>query len=98
VVAFSRLLNDQEVIVIANTSLDSGFAGEVIVDAFLNQDNAPCNLVFSNIPNPQQPGRVRTRGVGTVRIQEAEGGVTNGPARTVRVDLRPAELQVLRNA
>ena len=98
VVAFSRLLNDQEVTVIANTSLDSGFSGEVIVDAFLNKENAPCNLVFSNIPNPQQPGRVRTRGAGTVRIEEAEGGVSTGPARTVRVDLRPAELHVLRNA
>ncbi len=98
VVAFSRVLNDQEVVVIANTSLDSGFAGEVIVDAFLNQNDTSCNLVFSNIPNPQEPGRVRTRGAGTVRIQEAEGGVAIGPARTVHVDLRPAELQVLRNA
>jgi hypothetical protein len=97
VVAFSRILNDQELVVVANTSLNSDFAGEVIVDAFLNRDSAACNLIFSNRPGPRQPGRVRTRAAGSVRIQETDGAVTTGPARTVRVDLRPAELQVLRN-
>jgi len=32
---------------------------------------------------------------GTVEIQEVGGGVTTGPARTVRVTLRPMEVLLL---
>jgi Alpha amylase, catalytic domain len=39
VLAFSRILNDQEVIVIGNTIPQGSFAGEVIVDANINGAN-----------------------------------------------------------
>jgi hypothetical protein len=97
VVAFSRILNDQEVVVIANTDLAANFTGEIIVDAFLNQDNSVFGLLFSNQLAPHHPERVRTRAGGSIRIEEPGGLTTSGPARTIRVDVRPGELQIFRN-
>jgi glycosidase len=97
VVAFSRILNDQEVVVIANTNVNSGFTGEVIVDAHINKDNSACTLLFSNRTSANPPGNVRTRAGGSIRIQEPSGDLTTGPARTVPVNLGPMEIQILRN-
>jgi glycosidase len=96
VLAFSRILNDQEVIVVANTSPRQAFSGEVIVDAALNPDGASYTLLFSNKPAPHAPGAVRTRAGGSVTIHEPDGRVTRGPARTVALTLQPAEVQILR--
>jgi hypothetical protein len=38
VLAFSRILNNQEVLVIANASTQDNFTGYVLIDAFLNGD------------------------------------------------------------
>ncbi len=96
VIAFSRILNEVEVVVVANTSIATGFDGHVIVDATLNPDDAAYRIVFSNKANPQLPDPVATRTAGTVRIQEPTGRMTTGPARTVRVRLAPAEVQILK--
>jgi hypothetical protein len=98
VIAFSRILNDIETVVVANTNVDAGFTGEVIVDALLNPDGAQYRLVYSNRANPHAPGSVLTKGGGAVRIQEPGGGITTGPARTVRVELERAEIQILEKA
>jgi hypothetical protein len=68
----------------------------VIVDATLNPDGAAYRIIFSNKGNPQTPDSVATRTAGTVRIQEPAGRVTTGPARTVRIRLAPAEVQILK--
>jgi glycosidase len=96
VLAFSRVLNDQEVLVIANTQTNGGFAGEVIVDARLNPDQASYTILFSNHDQPQQPGPVATKAGGSVTINEADGKQTHGPARVLPVRLHPMEVQILR--
>lgn len=96
VLAFSRILNDHEIVIIANTNVNSGFAGETIVDAFLNEENSPYELLFSNKTAPQGPGVVKAKGQGAVSIQEPEGGMTTGPARALPVQLQPSELQILK--
>jgi glycosidase len=95
VLAFSRILNDREVLVAANTSTETAFEGEVIVDAFLNPEGADYEILFSNKIHPDLPGPVSTKAGGTVEIQEPEGGVTRGPARTVRIRLQAMEIQFL---
>ena len=93
VLAFSRILNDQEVVVIANTATNAGFAGRVIVDAQLNPDGAEFELLFSNQANAVGPQAVEHTGPAV--IQEVDGGVSAGPAQVVRVTLRAMELQIL---
>ncbi|GAB3640205.1 alpha-amylase family glycosyl hydrolase [Spirosoma arcticum] len=96
VLAFSRVLNDQEVVIVANTQTNGDFAGEVIVDARLNPDQAPYTILFSNHDQPQPPGLVATKTGGSVTINEADGKQTNGPARVLPVRLHPMEVQILR--
>lgn len=96
VIAFSRILNDFEVVVIANTNVDEEFPGEVIVDAFLHNDGSPSELLFSNKAQPQPLGAVASHAAGTVHILEPDGGVTGGPVRTVTVRLQPSEIQIFR--
>jgi glycosidase len=96
VLAFSRILNNQEVVVVANTQTNGGFNGEVIVDAALNPEQADCEILFSNHNQPQSPGRVSTKSEGRVTIREDDGRVTDGPARTLPVQLHPMEVQILR--
>jgi glycosidase len=98
VLAFSRILNDLEVLVVANASPQGGFRGEVVVDASLNPDGAPYQVLFSNKAEPQPPDAVTTRPRDSVEIREPDGRVTPGPVRVLRVHLQPMEAQILRKA
>lgn len=96
VLAFSRILNDQEVVIVANTQTDDGFTGDVIVDAVLNPDSATYAILYSNYDLPQQPGSVSTKHGGSVTITEEKGSVTHGPVRVLPVRLHSMEVQILR--
>ena len=48
VIAFSRILNNQEVVVVANTSFSNKFTGWVIVDFDLNQPGRNFSVAYSN--------------------------------------------------
>jgi glycosidase len=97
VVAFSRILNDQEVVVVAATSTRDGFHGEVLVDRQLNPQGTAYKVLFSSKAGGggKAPGAVLDKPGGSVTIHELDGSVTSGPARTLPVDLAPTELQVL---
>ncbi len=96
VIAFSRILNDQEVVIVANTNTEQGFAGEVIVDRQLNPAGSSYQIRFSNTNSAVVPNPVFDKPKGAVRINEVSGAITDGPARSLRVELRPLELQILR--
>jgi len=96
VIAFSRILNNQEVVVVANTNLQQGFSGEVIVDRQLNPAGSAYKVQFSNRTNAGGANPVFDKPPGSVWITEVNGAVTNGPARTLKVQLQPAEVQILR--
>jgi glycosidase len=96
VLAFSRVLNDQEVLVVANTDTQNGFQGEVIIDAAINPPQAAYGILFSNRSQPSAPGPTFTKTGGSVEIHEVNGAVTHGPARTIRVTLQPMEVQILK--
>ncbi len=60
VVAFSRILNDREVLVVANTSAVSGWPGSVQVDRELNSQGDTFVVRFSNLaPLRANPSPVR---------------------------------------
>ena len=93
--AFSRILNDTEIVVVANTSTEFGWTGDVIVDAFLNPDQANINpaILYSNRENATPPGDVQTRT--DVHIYEPDGSISYGPCRVLPVTLGKMEIQIL---
>src|SRR5207302_7736101 len=64
VLAFSRILNDAEVLVVANTNPTQGFQGEVIVDHELNPAGSAYKVLYSNKVARSPGGRSEERRVG----------------------------------
>jgi len=96
VLAFSRILNDREVVIVANANTGQDWTGEVIVDRDLNPVGAGYQLLFSNKPAPAPaPTPVADKPAGSVEIHEVDGAVTTGPARTLPLTVRPMEAQIL---
>jgi len=96
IVAFSRILDTTEVIVVANTHTQNSWEGEVIIDAAINAPATSFAVLLSNqTGNPTPTLATRAKAAGSVIIEEANGGVTHGPARSLRVALGPMEVRVL---
>jgi len=91
VLAFSRILNNREVLVVANANTQGDFRGHVLVDSFINNDGDQFRVL--NDSGTSAPGPVETRS--GLEIHEIDGGVTTGPARMIRASLRPMEVQIL---
>ena len=91
IVAFSRILVDREVLVVANTNPSGGFSGSVIVDRDLNATLRQMRVAFSNLG---------TQGTGSVQQVPAArfftpDGVSTAPAAALPVVLGPTEIQIL---
>jgi glycosidase len=98
VLAFSRILNDRELVVIANSNTEFGFTGDVIVDFSLNPVGSIYNVLFTNKTagnGGATPGLVVDKRVNSIEIREVSGTVTRGPARTLPVTLQKMEMQIL---
>jgi glycosidase len=96
VLAFSRILSDQELLVVANTNIASGWEGEVLVDYAINSIPTAYCLLFSNKCDPAPPRPVVEKPMGSVEIQGLHGMVTHGPARVLPLKLQPMEVQILK--
>jgi len=90
-IAFSRVLNDREVVVVANTSTQAGFSGWVLVDARINDDDTRFDVVYSNLGTT---GQGQPFG-GEARIYARDGSASGAWIRRVPVVLAPMEIQVL---
>jgi glycosidase len=95
VLAFSRILQDQEVLVIANTNAQAGWQGQVVVDFALNPADTGYQVLYSNKGTVAPAARVINKPAGSVVIEEIEGGVTPGPIRALPIQLQPLEVQIL---
>ena len=96
IVSFSRILNDSELVILANTFTNSGFTGFAVVDFALNPDGFQFALRYSNKGNAATPpGPCVTRAQGTVTIRDPDGSISNGPLRAVPFTLQPMEIQIL---
>jgi hypothetical protein len=98
VVAFSRILNDQEVVVAANTNPTQAQQLDVIVEILLSADGDEFEVLYSNQAGPQAPQPVRIIPQGTATVQEVDGSIGTGPLHVIRMNLRPLEVQILRRA
>jgi glycosidase len=91
IIAFSRILNGQEVVIIANTNVSSSLSGWVLVDSRINDDNARFYVIYSNCG---------TTGAGTlesgdVTFYDRNNCSSPGWARRLKFELAPMEIQVL---
>ena len=98
VLAFSRILGDDEVVVVANTDPRAGWQGHVLVDLALNPPFSTYEALYSNRRSvgDVQVEPVLHKGPGNVEIHHADGGVSFGPARMLPVSLQPSEVVILR--
>lgn len=99
VVAYSRILNDQEILIVANANTNpppnGNWRGQVIVDMSLNPEGSAYQVLFSNKRNPTVPQPVARKAVNTVQVTEVNGAVSPGPVHCIGVDLQPMEIQIL---
>jgi glycosidase len=95
ILAFSRILMEQEVVVVANCSPSDSRSFDVIVDVTLNQSAEHYGVRYSNKPAFQAPGVVQDKPAGSVSVMEANGTSGSGPLRSIRVTLAPLEVQIL---
>jgi glycosidase len=93
VLAFSRILNDEEVIVVANTNVSQGLALEVILDIVLSTPGDAYRILFSNKAAPNAPTAVQERQA--VTVHEVDGSTGHGPLHVLGVTLQPLEVQIL---
>jgi hypothetical protein len=98
VVAFSRILNDQEVVVAANTNPTQAQQLDVIVEVMLSAEGDAFEVLYSNQAGSEAPQPVRVIPQGAATVQEVDGSIDTGPLHVVRVNLRPMEVQILRRA
>jgi len=93
--SFSRILMDQEIVVVANTDAVNPSTVSVIVDDTLNAPGTQLRILYSNKAQPQAPAAVQQLAAGAVVVQETDGTTTTGPLNCVRVTLQPLEVQIL---
>jgi glycosidase len=80
IIAFSRILNDRELLVVANTSTTVTSTVDVVIDDNLNPEDRAWTVTFPLNWQGNGPGRSRTL----------------GRYKTVQVTVGPTEVQVLR--
>jgi glycosidase len=89
-VAFSRVLSNVEVLVVANTNTQTAFDGLVLQDPYLNRDPRKMQVAYSNLGNTG-PARVKT-------IYDAScfsgGQLVSGDVSALPVGLAPMEVKV----
>jgi glycosidase len=94
-VAFSRILNDTEVVVLANPFTTSTMSGSSLVDFALNPNGATFSIRYSNKSAPTGPGPCVTHSQNTVIVHQLDGSTSTGPIRALPYTLEPMEVQIL---
>lgn len=93
--AFSRILMDREIVIVANTDPVNSCAVYVIVDNTLNNPGDQFRILYSNRQQPQAPSAVEQLAAGAVEVQETDGATGTGPLNCTNVSLAPLEVQIL---
>jgi len=93
VLAFSRILNDEEILVVANPNVAEGISVDVIVDMQLNRPGAQFEMLYSNKGTSTMPSPVHE--IRAATVQEVDGSIVCHSVQAVRVALQPCEAQLL---
>jgi glycosidase len=93
VLGFSRILNDREVLVVANFDKAAGAKLHVVVDATLHKAGDVLKALFSNLGGQTPPGPVAEFAEATV--EQVDGSTSRGGVHAAQVVLRAGEVQIL---
>ncbi len=93
ILAYARLLSNIEVVIVANTTNQSG-TFSIIVDDILNTPGDQYQVLYSNKLTFTGPGVVQESGA-NITVYNVDGSVTHGPVRYLSVTLQPMEAQIL---
>ena len=94
VLAYSRILNDQEILIVLNTNISKGWEGDVIVDFALNFSSPSWRLIYSNI-DPKKKA-LAAKKIPQAVVQKLNGERFSGPLRACPVSLEAMEIQILK--
>src|SRR5258706_2150401 len=94
VLAFSRLLSNKEVVIVANTDTQNSISLAIIVDGAINSTGAAYSVLYSNKSTFTNPGPV-TESSPEIVVYEVNGEVGKGPVKFITVTLQPMEVQIL---
>ena len=94
VLAWSRIINDEEVLIVANASTTRQQSVSVILDINLSRPGQSLHILYSNRAAPSLPAVVQR--TAQASIVEADGSTGTGPLNSVQVTLQPMEVQILR--
>jgi glycosidase len=97
ILAFSRILSYQEVVIVANPDTQNTYTIGVIIDEVLNAPGAAYQVYFSNKASFTLPGSVAASGAETATY-EVDGTVSYGSVHYITVTLQPMEVQILGKA
>lgn len=93
ILSFSRILNDEEVLIIINTNTQNAWSGYVVVDDVLNPESSVLQMLYSNLT---KDGTAIAETKYNSQIYDLNGNVSTGNIRSVYVSLKPMEMQVLK--
>jgi glycosidase len=93
VLAWSRILNDEEVLIAINTSPTSIQSVDVILETTLSAPGDQLRILYSNSSSAAAPAPVKT--LSQVTVAEVDGTTGYGPLNATRVTLQPMEVQIL---
>ncbi|MDD1757938.1 MAG: hypothetical protein LUQ22_04315 [Methanotrichaceae archaeon] len=95
VLAYSRILDDQEVLTVINTSVNKEWTVDVIVDFALNFSSPSWEMLYSNVMQ-EQKNDLTTERIPQATVQKLNGECLFGQVRAIRVILEPMEIQILK--
>jgi glycosidase len=93
VLAFSRILNDREILVVANFIKNGSQDLHVVVDNILNPAGRMLQTLYSNKVGAQPPGPVDI--LARANTRQVDGSTSFGTLNAVKLSLLPGEVQIL---
>lgn len=104
ILAYSRVLADEEILIVINTSVANQWEGNVVIDYDLNSPdpNDPSGrmpqwqILYTNL-NPKKKGiPIEIRSSNNAVIQKINGDKSQGSVRMLPIALMPMEMQILK--
>jgi glycosidase len=94
ILAWSRILNDAEVLIVANSNTTQTLNVDVILEKTLSRPGQNMRVLYSNKHFFTNPAPVTN--LSFVSVEELDGSTGTGPLNTTRVTLLPMEVQIIR--
>jgi len=96
ILAYSRILYDEEILIVINTNTKNQWRGDIVVDYNLNQEDTEWKIIYCNHKITPIKKKIKTKIKENAAIYELNGNKKSGRLHVVNVALKPMEIQVLK--